>query len=139
MNTPKILSPQCHLPFTSGAWIRGTGILLAFCRHWVWVVLQQLLDHEGYTDARITENTAVATIKQAIAHRGWEHNKAGKLAILYLIGKGKSIQKGQWLWRGITALPQPLAPRPRLRIAARANTTFLRLLIAEIPCAFFGN
>ena len=88
---------------------------------------------------RITETTAVDTIKQVIAHRGWEHTKAGKLAILYLIGKGKSIQKGEWLWRGITALPQPLVLKRRLCIAARANTVFLRLLSDEIPCAFLAT
>ena len=107
---------------------KGTGILWAFWRHWVWGVLEEFVHTEGYTQAHMTESAAIATIKQAITDRGWEHNKARKLAMLYLIGKGESLQKGQWLWRGITALPQPLLLKHQLRIAARANTTFLRLL-----------
>ena len=78
-------------------------------------------------------------MKNAISDRGWEHNKAGILAMLYLIGKGESLKKRQWLWRGIIALPQPLVPKQQLQVAARANTTFLRLLAAEVPCAFIAQ
>ena len=52
------------------------------------------------------------------------------------MGKGKSLKKGHWLWRGITALPQPLLPKRTLRIAARANTPFLQLLFRELPTSF---
>ena len=59
--------------------------------------------------------------------------------MLHLIRKGKRLKKHQWLWRGITALPQPLVPKKQLRVAARANTTFLRLLAQEIPCSFIAQ
>ena len=114
---------------------KGTSILWAFRRHWVWGILEDFLHTEGYTQAHMTRRAAISTIKQAIMDRGWEHNKAGKLAVLYLIGKGKSVKMGQWLWRRITTLPQPLLPKRQLCIAARANTTFLRLLTTEIPCS----
>ena len=78
-------------------------------------------------------------IRDAIAAKGWTHNAARKLAVQYLIGKGKSLQKGMWLWRGITPPPPPLLPKRDLRIAARANTTFLRVLCKEMPCAFVAR
>ena len=87
----------------------------------------------------MTESAAISAIKQAIMDRGWEHNKAGKLAVLYLIGKGKSLKMGQWLSKGIAALPQPLLSKRQLRITARANTTFLRLLTTEIPCSVLAT
>ena len=84
---------------------KGTGVMRAFCRHWVWGVLQSFLHNEGYTHAVLTEEAARQAVIQANSDRGWEHNKAGKLAILYLMGKGESLRKQQWIWRGITALP----------------------------------
>ena len=38
---------------------------------------------------------------------GGEMKKARQPVILYLIGKAKGLAKQTWLWRGITALPQP--------------------------------
>ena len=93
---------------------KGTGVMWAFCRHWVWGVLKSFLRAEGYTHAGHTEEAARQAVKQAISDRGWEHNKPGKLAMMYLIGKGKSLKKQQWLWRSITALPQPLVPKRQL-------------------------
>ena len=37
------------------------------------------------------------------------------------------------VWRGITALPQPLLPKKRVRVATRATTSFLQLLSKEPP------
>ena len=74
-----------------------------------------------------------------IARRGWEPNATGQLLLLYLLGKFKSLAKQQWLWRGITSLPQPFLPKKSLRIASRANSMFLRLRCDEVPCSFLVN
>ena len=118
---------------------KGVGVLWAFCRNWMWSILQDFLKDEGYICAAISSSTPRERIRQEIHNKGWDDNKAGQLAVLYLIGKGKSLKKGQWLWRGITALPQPLLSKRKLRIAARANTTFLRLLSHELPTSFVAR
>ena len=101
----------------------GVGVLWAFCRNWMWSILQDFLRDKGYICAAISSSTARERIRQDIHRKGWDDNKAGQLAVLYLIGKGKSLKKGHWPWRGITTLPQPPLPKRMLRIAARANTT----------------
>ena len=58
---------------------------------------------------------------------------------MYLIVKGKSLKKGQRLWRGFTALPGPLLPKRWLHNAARANTTFLRLLSRDLSMSFVAH
>ena len=81
----------------------------------------------------------MAFVSAELDARGWDRNTAGQLPLLYLLGKFKSLAKGKWLWRGITSLPQPLLPKKSLRIAARANTAFLRLLRQEVPCCFLAQ
>ena len=56
----------------------------------------------------------------------------GCLCSMYLLGKAKSLSEPDWLWRGICAIPRPLINKRSLRIAARAMTTFLRLVTSEI-------
>ena len=60
----------------------------------------------------------------------------GRLASLYLESKAKSVLKNQWLWHPIAALPQPLLPTKDLTVAARATTTFLRLIVEGQPGNF---
>ena len=74
-------------------------------------------------------------IRNDLLRRGWEASSAGQLAILYLIGKAKSISKGSWLWHH----RPPFLPERSLKITARANMTFLRLLSEEIPCSFIAH
>ena len=95
--------------------------------------------YEGYEESSLSPTSATASIRHDLLHRGWESSAPGPLAILYLIGKAKSIAKGSWLWRGITALPQPFLPKKPLKIASRANATFLRLLGSEIPYNFLSQ
>ena len=118
---------------------KGVGVMWGFCRHWVWGVLQKFLADEGYTPAPGDPSSTVSAIRSDIMRRGWEMNEAGQLAILYLIGKAKSLTKGTWLWRGITALPHPFLPKRNLKVAARAKTTFLRCLSDELPCPFLAH
>ena len=118
---------------------KGVGVLWAFCRHWVWGIIQQFLKSEGYTPSPKTLPQAMAFVSAELDAGGWDRNTAGQLPLLYLLGKFKSLAKGKWLWRGITSLPQPLLPKKSLRIAARANTAFLRLLCQEGPLLFSSS
>ena len=56
----------------------------------------------------------------------------GCVAMLYLIGKAKSLAKGEWLWRPIAALLQSILPKRDLKNVACA-TTMLRILFEEVP------
>ena len=49
-----------------------------------------------------------------------------------MLAKAKSLRTEKWVFRGISASPAPVLPRPKLRLAARAFTCMVRLLQAEI-------
>ena len=75
-------------------------------------MLESFLQAEGYIESPLTApQAATNAIRKDLMRRGWEASSVGQLAVLYLIGKAKSIFKGSWLWRGITALPQPFLPK----------------------------
>ena len=82
-----------------------------FCRHWVWGVSESFLQEEGYEESPLSPSTAAASIHHDLLHCRWESSAANQLAILYLIGKAKSIAKGSWLRRGITPCPNPSSPQ----------------------------
>ena len=71
-----------------------------------------------------------------IASIGVPNNTKARMCLLYLIAKMKSISKGEWLWRPIASLPQPVVAKPHLTLCARAMTRFLRYLCDEIPASF---
>ena len=58
-----------------------------------------------------------------------------RVALMYLLGKAKSLQLPSILWRPISAVGRPFVSRHTLRIAARAFTCFLRCLCEEITAA----
>ena len=43
-------------------------------------------------------------------------NEQGKLCILYVVAKAKSLRTGTWVFRGILTSPAPVLQRPHLRI-----------------------
>ena len=51
---------------------------------------------------------------------------------VYLLGKAKSLQKTDWLWRGICAIPHPLVNKQLLRIATQAMREFLQYITDEV-------
>ena len=59
-----------------------------------------------------------------------------RVALLYLIGKGKSLFLPAITWRPICAIAQPLVPRAQLHLAVRAFSCFLRVLTQEIIGCF---
>ena len=138
-NTLKIIEKQAS-DISASHYVRivdkGVGVLWGFCKHWMWTVLHKFLVQEGYTACHDTPAQVTARIKSIIDSNNWESDPVGRIASLYLIGKAKSLVKQQQLWRPIAALPKPLLPKRDLTIAARATTTFLKLLAEEVPGNF---
>ena len=63
-------------------------------------------------------------------------SKHGKLCILYVLAKAKSLRTGKWVFRGNSASPTPILNRALLRMSARAFTCMLRMLQTELPHNF---
>ena len=54
-------------------------------------------------------------ISDAVKKLVLDSEPPGRMAVLYLIGKAKSLLKNMWLWRPIAALPQPILPKRKWR------------------------
>ena len=118
---------------------KGVGVMWAFCKHRVCSVLDEFLMAEGYVASSLSAPQALSYIRSEIEKRGWSADSSGQLPLLYVLGKYKSLRKGQRLWRGITSLPQPLLPKKTLHIAARSNGANLKLLCNKVPCCFLAQ
>ena len=115
---------------------KGVGVMWGFCKHWMWGVVESFLTSAGYVSMPEGQTNVMQRIHNIIDKNGRDKDLAGRLAYLYVIGKAKSLLKNRWLWRPIAALPRPLLPKKELIVAARATTTFLRLLADEVPGNF---
>ena len=117
---------------------KGVGVMWGFCEWWAWGQLQDFLDPEGYKDCSVTAPAIKSALQSTITKAGWECNLKGRLCSVYLIGKSKSLKKGEWLWRSICAIPAPFFTKKQLRVGARSMTRFLRYMSEEkkIPCIF---
>ena len=115
---------------------KGAGVLWAFCKHWLWKQTEQFLVKEHYSSCAETPDRVREATAALIFERGWNANPRARMCVLYIIGKAKSLLKGQWLWRPIAAYPEPLIRKLDLRTAARAFTCFLKHLIQEVPNSF---
>ena len=45
---------------------KGVGVMWAFCRHWVWGVLQQFLESEGYAPFPMTLPQALSFVREEL-------------------------------------------------------------------------
>ena len=113
-----------------------TGVLWAFCKHWLWKQTEQFLVKEQYSSCTETPDKVREATAALISERGWNANPRARMCVLYIIGNAKSLLKGQWLWRPIAAYPEPQIRKLDLRTAARAFTCFLKHLIQEVPNSF---
>ena len=93
--------------------------------------------NEGVVCSRhgLNDVSGVEIIKQ----KQWDVNPKGVLGCLYLLGKVKSLQRDEWPWRGICAVPSPFLLKRRLRVGAKAMTRLLRYPGDKIPCNFFSS
>ena len=112
------------------------GALWGFCRQWMWAQLPAFLQAERYQPHSSSANRIVSGLKQLLTQKGWHATGDAPVALLYLIGKGKSLHLPAITWRPICAVSRPIVPRFRLRLAARAFSCFLRVLSSEITGCF---
>ena len=84
---------------------KGAGQIWGFCKWWVWRVLESFVRSEGYVPSSASTADTKAKILALVESHGWDNSPQGRLCILYLLGKAKSLQKLDWLWRGICTIP----------------------------------
>ena len=112
------------------------GALWGFCRNWMWQQLQQFLCKEKYQSHHTSPKQIIQGLTKLLTRRTWSVSRDARMALLYLIGKGKSLCLPAITWRPICAVSRPVIPRHRLRLAARAFSCFLRVLTSEITGCF---
>ena len=112
------------------------GALWGFCRQWMWAQLQAFLRAERYQPHSSPATRIVSGLHQLLTQKGWHATGDARVALLYLIGKGKSLRLPAITWRPICAVSRPIVPRFQLRLAARAFSCFLRVLSSEITGCF---
>ena len=100
------------------------GAMWAFCRKWLWEQTRSFLVAEKYAVHDDDRSSVLLGLRELALGSGWVCSERARLALLYLIGKGKSLHKPVITWRPICAKCAPVIPRWRLRIAARAFTCF---------------
>ena len=115
---------------------KGPGVVWGFCRAWAWDELQSFMGQQGYQKETTSPDSIFQAIENSAKHHAWPLNNKARLALLYLIGKGKSQIQTEILWRPIAASPAPVISRSRLRVAAHAFTCFVRTLVSELPACF---
>ena len=115
---------------------KGVGLMWGFCKQWAWDQLQGFLKGEGYVPSAAVVTCLESRVREKIKQKQWEVNPKGVLGCFYLLGKVKSLQRDEWLSRGICAVRSPFLLKQQLRVGARAMARFLRYLGDEIPCNF---
>ena len=88
---------------------------------------------EGYVRDKCSAKQYSAKMREILGKKGWPVNDRGDIALLYLLSKSKSLKKRQWLWRPIAAAPHPFVCKKLIRIASRAFTCFIRMILCELP------
>ena len=116
---------------------KSPGTMWGLCRQWIWDETTQFLrSTKRYTDTSRPPAEVLSGLCDLVRGKGWACHDRARLALLYLIGKGKSLALPGITFRPICAPSATVIPRWRLRIAARAFTCFLKTLAQEIPGSF---
>ena len=115
---------------------KSPGTLWVFCRAWVWEQTTEFLHAEKYSISTESRGDLLQGLLDLVQSKGWVTSNKARLALLHLIGKGKSLSLKHIIWRPICAKPAPVVPRWKLRRAARAFTCFLKSLSSHITGSF---
>ena len=105
-----------------------------FCSAWLWDKVEEFMPQEKFVPAGCNQDLWDRRISRAIRDMNLQRNSKGRLCILYVLAKAKSLRTGTWVFRGISASPAPMLNRQELRLAARSFTCMLHMLQA-IPLA----
>ena len=107
-----------------------------FCSAWLWDKVEEFMINEKFVPAGCTQEQwdrfPNRMISKAFRDMNLQRNPKGRLCILYVLAKAKSLRTGPWVFRGISASPAPVLNTQQLRLAARSFTCMLRMLQAEV-------
>ena len=115
---------------------KGPGQLWGFCKYWAWQRLKSFLQAQGYSRQTRDMLEVVQDPRAQILNSGWPLNQQSAMALMYLIGKAKSCISVAIQWRPIAAAAKPLITKGKLKIAARAFTCFVEMIVDELPAGF---
>ena len=115
---------------------KGPGQLWGFCKYWAWHQLKTFLQAQGYSRDTTNLQEILQNLRSQILNSGWPLNQQGAMALMYLIGNAKSRLSVGIQWRPIAAAAKPLITKGKLRIAARAFTCFVEMIVDELPAGF---
>ena len=128
----KFLSRSQHVRIVD----KGAGEMWGFCAAWLWDQVEEFMRKENFTPAGCTVDQWNTKIARVVKDMNLQRNPKGRLCILYVLAKAKSLRTGKWVFRGISASPVPVLNGQQLRLAARSFTCMLRLLQTEITHNF---
>ena len=128
----KFLSRSQHVRIVD----KGAGEMLGFCAAWLWDQVEEFMRNEKFTPAGCTVDQLNTKIARVVKDMSLQRNPKGRLCILYVLAKAKSLRTGKWVFRGISASPAPVLNGQQLRLGARSFTCMLRLLQTEITHNF---
>ena len=117
---------------------KGPGQLWGFCKSWAWQQLQAFLSAQGYSPQSRDMAEVLQSLQTQIVNSGWPLNPQGTMVLMYLIGKAKSRIHIALQWRPIAAAAKPLITKGKPRIAARAFTCFVEMIVDELPAGFLN-
>ena len=117
---------------------KHSSAMWAFCRRWAWYEHIRFVKDEGYQPVDKSVLQVSRILKERVSEHGWKAGTNARIALMYLLGKAKSLRLPDILWRPIAAASRPFVSRNTLRIAARAFTCFLRCLCTEVTAAILA-
>ena len=111
---------------------KGADEMWGFCPTWVWDKVEEFMRAEKFINTRWQKPDWDQSISAAVQAMALQRNPQGRMCVLDVLAKAKSLKIGVWVFRGISASPAPILQRKQLRLAARAFTCMLRMLQTEI-------
>ena len=99
---------------------KGAGEMWGFCSAWLWDQVEEFMRKEKFTHADCTMDQWNNRIAKVVRDMSLQRNPKGRLCILYVLAKAKSLRTGKWVFRGISASPAPVLNNQQLRLAARS-------------------
>ena len=104
----------------------------AFCRQWAWDQRRKFAHEEGYNAVDSPLQQVCSRLQMHVTQHQWNPRAHPRVALMYLLGKAKSLRLPAILWRPIAAVSCPFVSRHALRIAF---TCFLRCFTEEITAS----
>ena len=111
---------------------KGAGEMWGFGSAWLWDQVADFMKKEKFSPAGCLVDQWNNRIAKAVRVMSLQRNPKGRLCVLYVLAKAKSLRTRNWVFRGISASPASVLDSQQLRLAARSFTCMLRILQREI-------